>query len=236
MRFFLFLLVLSLLKANIASALDRDELTQAIERESLNTLEETLAWIETHHPSYLEHFTLMKKSQSLQGATALKPRAIVFGETAELILTFTGDSSQKNGQKIELMQFNQGASPSWQFQEIEFGPERQRPKISEINPSRCAQCHGSHFNPIWSEYDFWPGAYGERDDTILDLQQKYQPILKEKVLQETQASFKSYMTWKGLKKDHPRYKYLKIDPSNPSVVAPFVDYAPVPKHMHDDQT
>jgi hypothetical protein len=108
-------------------------------------------------------YALVFDSRSLQGATFKDPRVILYGPDARLVVTFNGDSSQRGFQTVETMEF-QPETQEFRFRELQF-PERGSGSaavvVSEVNPERCARCHGIPARPIWDTHPLWPGAYGE---------------------------------------------------------------------------
>lgn len=56
---------------------------------------------------YRKHYTLMYQSRSLQKASAEKPRVILFGPDAKLMMTFSGDSNDPSFNTLELIEWNE---------------------------------------------------------------------------------------------------------------------------------
>lgn len=111
--------------------------------------------------TYRESFLLMRESHSMQEASLENPRAIVFGQNAKLIMAFNGDSSQKNYNQLELIEFNDQAK-AFEFRTILFGEGE--PKFSNVNPSKCLSCHGAVPQPLWDDYKKWPGMIAANDE------------------------------------------------------------------------
>jgi mono/diheme cytochrome c family protein len=109
------------------------------------------------------HYTLVFSSRSLQEASEDHPRALLFGSTARLILSFNGDPGQRGFDAVETMEV-EAATQHVLFREITFAPAGANAAavISEPNPPRCAVCHGNPARPIWDLPPEWPGVYGER--------------------------------------------------------------------------
>ena len=108
-------------------------------------------------------YALVFDSRSLQGATLIDPRVILYGPDARFVATFNGDPSQRGFQTVETMEFEPEAS-EFRFRELRFqekGSGSAAVVVSEVNPERCARCHGTPARPIWDTYPLWPGAYGE---------------------------------------------------------------------------
>jgi mono/diheme cytochrome c family protein len=108
-------------------------------------------------------YTLVFSSRSLQDASFEHPRAILFGSSARLIVTFNGNASQHGFDAVETMEFDASAN-RFIFREITFGASDTPPavRISDPNPARCIACHDRPARPIWDVPPAWPGVYGER--------------------------------------------------------------------------
>jgi hypothetical protein len=115
---------------------------------------------------YRRNYTFIYDSQSLQkdDVTPDFPRALVYGEDAKFVLTFTkspSDGSKNKGpDALETMEWDE-KSASFKFREIIFDGKK-NPLIPEpeTNPQKCLACHGQDPRPIWEPYNFWPGVYG----------------------------------------------------------------------------
>jgi hypothetical protein len=175
--------VLSLLSTGSATAQDLSfaGLREILLRDRPTTIAATLQAIAKQYPSYLAHHTLAYHSISLHGSSYDNPRAIVFGNTADFVLSFNGDPLQRGFGALEMMQF----SPlgGYAFREIAF---LQEPKnavelidadeielrtdavvISKPNPGICTSCHDkTNPRPIWEPAAIWPGIYGSANDRL----------------------------------------------------------------------
>lgn len=153
------------------------------------------------------NFTLIKKSESLQEASLLFPRVIMFGKDASMILTFNGNSQQKGYERIELIEVNP-TTAALEFREMVFPTNDTgigKVEFSEINPPKCMTCHGPTPHYIWTSYDKWPAAFGSNDDIVdLDPEEKKHLLL-----------FKDQMP------NHPRYGSLEFFKMNENPVSPF---------------
>jgi hypothetical protein len=139
-------------------------IVEAINNCKITTVE---ALLEKLPKEFLSGFALMRKSKSLQDASPLFPRAVVFGRNAKLIMTFNGDASQAGYDSLEFVSFNEKTS-DFEFKEISFASKLKlvRPIIAQ-HPQSCVSCHRSSSpRPNWEAYNFWPGAYGSFEDTI----------------------------------------------------------------------
>ncbi len=195
-----------------AFAFDIDDLRDLIREKNLATV---AAVIEHLPREYRENYTLAHDSQSLQGSSYENPRAILFGRTASLVLTFNGDPSQQHYHAIEAMQFREGPE-TFELYSIELDGGVAR--FSEPNPAVCASCHGSPPHPVWSSYEYenretrhWPGLYGSTHDA---------PMLEA----EEKAAFERFRERAA---SHPRYRHLVMSEDG----APWFPYATGP-HQH----
>ena len=130
--------------------------------------------------------TLAYQSFSLHEASFENPRAIVFGNSGKLILTFNGSKAQRNFGNLEIMTFDE--RKGFEFRELNFlkepnnesgiekaDIEKRSPNviISKANPVVCTQCHGpSQVMPIFQPYFTWPGLYGSDDDNLFRVLKK----------------------------------------------------------------
>lgn len=135
-------------------------------------------------------YTLAFDSRSLQGASYINPRAILFGDDASLVITFNGDPSERGYDAVETMEFD-ASTRSFRFREIRFGEPGAPPTISGSNPARCTACHGTPARPIWDTAPSWPGVYGERYGSGLSAQEA--------------RGIRGYL---ALQPTHPRYRAL----------------------------
>ena len=128
------------------------------------TIEATIEALPAHLRS---RYTLMYRSRSLQSASFLAPRAILFEDDGSFAVSFNGGDARVRGHdKLEAMQFR-AETARWEFREIDFSSGA--PILSEANPRKCLECHQSARRadvdprPNWEPYFFWPGAYGGVD-------------------------------------------------------------------------
>jgi hypothetical protein len=143
-------------------ALTFTQLTEAIEQHQATSIEEVLALKEI--PEDLkQNYTLLFNSKSTQRSSLENPRAILFGNDAKLILTFNGDPKHNGYKTLEISEFNDQLD-RFELHQIDFS--QAKPKISEMNPKKCLVCHTAEVKPIWSNYPYWPGAFGGNDDDL----------------------------------------------------------------------
>jgi hypothetical protein len=144
-----------------AAGFDFQALQSLVQGQDLGSIEQLLAALPALQRG---NYTLMFASRSLQGASFLNPRVILFGPDARFIITFNGDPGQRGFRALETMEFDDSRS-EFQLRELTF-PEQPggaaQVLVSEVNPPRCARCHGTPARPVWDTFPLWPGAYGER--------------------------------------------------------------------------
>jgi|GEM_PF-3235283 len=177
-------LVSLFLHSPIAQASPMPDIQAWLKSESPHSIEEFLSKLPDDE---LRNFTLMHDSKSLQQASAQNPRAILYGDDGQWVITFNGDASQMGGDTIEMM-IRDDRTHSYGFHELTF---REGRPILKLNSKRCEICHGIPTRPIWDHYDQWPGAYGERDD------------------QFSQQELDAMAKFIAAAPTHPRYRYLK---------------------------
>lgn len=183
MRFLplLLLLLSSLLHAQIHSV---ESIKELIRNRNIRTMEEFISELPD---DILTNYTLMHDSKSLHGSSFAQPRALLFGENGQWIVSFNGSTTQAAGSMVEMMIYNP-LDKTYAFHELDFSDAT--PVLKE-NPAKCLACHGSNPRPIWDHYNAWPGAYGDVDDRYTEEEYKYLTAFIEKA------------------PTHPRYKYLK---------------------------
>lgn len=151
-----------------ATKFDFENLSALIKKADIRSVEQLLPRLPKE---FQKNYVLMKDSVSNQGATPENPRVIVFSNDAKLILAFTGDSEKaKDYSNLEIIQFREKTN-SFEFRKVEFDKDKVA-NISEKNPERCLKCHQKDPRPNWENYRFWPGAYGEKDDSLSPTEEK----------------------------------------------------------------
>jgi hypothetical protein len=120
-------------------------------------------------PDFRSRYVLAHNSRSLQGATGIAPRVIMFGLDAKFIIAFSGSAKLAGYDSIETIEFDD-ESKKFNFRSISFPAENRasqeqiKPYISEKNPERCTHCHRKELRPNWDTYSAWPGIFGSKDD------------------------------------------------------------------------
>ena len=195
MRIFSVVLLFIATAPSLAESFKYENLVDLIKNNHLQHLEEVLPLLPEEMRS---HYTLMRKSRSLQEASDLGPRVIMFGRNAKLTCAFNGDSQQRGFDSLECFQFRE-ESNSFDFRQIQFPTEEN--KLLEVQysePNRtvdktisCSGCHMADPRPNWDSYSHWPGAYGEDDDNP-----------------QGDVGYSKFVAIRG---GHPRYKWLIQD-------------------------
>ncbi|MBY0470170.1 hypothetical protein K2X30_03310 [bacterium] len=158
---------------------------------------------------YRTNYTLVYGSRSLQGASYQYPRAILFGGDGKLILAFNGHPSQRNYDKVEIIQFDDG-SDTFLFNEIKFSPGS-RPEFRE-NPKSCTLCHRQELRPIWDTYAPWPGVYGSDDDQIDFIKAEQESFEKFKKAKPGMDRYRQLGELKATDPNSKLNEYLKYFP------------------------
>jgi hypothetical protein len=166
-----------------------ESLRQLLETSRISTIEELIPAL----PQDLRtHYALVFSSRSLQDASFANPRVILFGSSAQLIVTFNGDASAHGYAAVETMEFD-ARTNRFLFREISFPADEgaRGATISEPNPARCVACHDRPARPIWDAPPSWPGVYGERYHAGL-----------------SPAEMQGMREFLATRASHPRYRHL----------------------------
>ena len=163
------------------------ELKSTIQARDIRTLEELLPYLPA---DYLSHYTLVHAGQGIQEASPANPRAILFGDTSQTVLSFNGSPEQDGFNELELEEFDISQS-RFVYHAIRFDETgREPPAFSGANPTRCLGCHGQNPKPIFPEYPNWTGFYGSAHDAL------------------TGAEVADFANFMRNQPQHPRYRYL----------------------------
>jgi hypothetical protein len=135
------------------------------------TLGEIIALMKKNNPDGGNklNFVVIGESESLQGTSVrngqLNPRIVLKSPNSELMVTFNTDPRAPGYNTLEVMRWN-GARGRYEFQEINFGEDGQRPHV-DASGARCAECHKSPSpRPNWDTYRAWAGIVPSRDDML----------------------------------------------------------------------
>lgn len=148
-----------------------EELKNVLEANRFSKISDLLAYLERTKPDYRSRYTLGHHSRSLHESSKSNPRAIVYGESADFIISFNGHKDQKAYEMLETVEFDRREN-TFKFREIEFDENGKLGKpfqISEVggprteNGPKCLACHTGQ-RPIFESYHFWPGFFGSGDD------------------------------------------------------------------------
>lgn len=206
------------LQAEKSPGLQLDALASEVSKNAQNfpSVESLLIWIKSQNPTLFSRFTLVHRSKSLQEGSPTNPRAVVFGPSASLVLTFNGSLKQRGGNAVEFAQFvpRRGAiGAHFQFREVSV--KDGRAEVSGANPAKCLRCHGSIPRPIWQPYEIWDGVYGKYDDAIVDLPnlQFASPTVYEPIKEEQATELKNFTEFRKLQPTHLRYSLLELLPA-----------------------
>lgn len=159
--------------------------------------------------SYRRNHLLMFESGSLQDASHQSPRAILFGESANFIMSFNGHAGQKGFYALETISWNENQS-SFEFREIAFPKdEAGQVQFSQKNPAKCLQCHRQDPRPNWHHYNAWPGAYGQADDLPYTEQFEFRdPLTAEHIVMDNRKAGQELKVFLQSIDGHPRYRHL----------------------------
>ena len=142
--------------------------------------------------------TFITQSESMQSATPLSPRVVLWNERGGFAMTFNGGLHGQDGSSVlEVLQADQ--QNKLHFYKIAF------PLGTVSEPKSCLQCHGTDPRPIWKEYPTWKDSYGSQDD--------FTPIEQsgdfEKFIQgaHTQARYQSLFSADVKTEDYSSYPY-----------------------------
>jgi hypothetical protein len=230
------------------------DLQRLLKENSPPTLAETLSLLSDHFPDYLRHHTLAYESRSLHESSYDSPRALVFGQTANLIVTFNGEPKQRGYGSLEIVSF--APETGYQFRAIVFqkdsvnDPQTIDPDevewkddhllISKPNPRICTACHGdSALRPNWQPVVLWPGFYGSDDDLLYrylydsngnrlkDPDENGRPRKSAPITSGSDPEADGFARYLEAKPSHPRYKFLPFPQgvdSFPYVTPPETDF------------
>jgi hypothetical protein len=156
---------------------------QAVSKAGLKDYDAIDYFISLLPESYRRHFTLVHRSYSVQESSPLSPRVIMYGQDAQVMMTFNAGEDvnhkpMRGGDSIEVIAWNP-EKKIWEFSELEFGQNKML--TQHKNPTSCVMCHAGTpkpvdvsqaakyqnvLKPIFPQYPFWPGFYGSVNDII----------------------------------------------------------------------
>ena len=200
-------------------------------QERPSSVAEAIEALQRRFPSYLSHHTLAYHSISLHASDFENPRAIVFGDTADFIITFNGNPEHRGYGSIEVMEFS--PTRGYTFRAISFPQEPRNEAdlldrdeielqtadllISKPNPGICTSCHDKNNpRPIWEPFPIWPGVYGSADDRLFRFlfDSEGQPIPSdvpsEPHLAGADTEKNGFLRYLANRPRHARYKLLPL--------------------------
>ncbi len=170
------------------SRFDRKSVVKILSSGNVRSVEDFLGTIyRSGQKKFFRNYVLMFNSRSIQAATFKDPRVIMFSKDDEFVMTFNGNNTQEGGKRMEMMQFNR-KQRAFEFFDIDFDKPPSE-TVSDINPSRCLNCHRSDPRPNWDHYFFWSGMYGGDDDRLTRMTANLrEALLQDKTLSNEKSS------------------------------------------------
>lgn len=143
-----------------SSRLTWNSLRQIIQNKHPRSVDELLAHIPM---DLLKRHLLIYDSKSLQYASFLSPRVVVYNDDADFVMTFNGEPGSSGYDSVEALSFNRGTN-RFEPKLVEFDPDAMKPPVIDERPENCADCHQANIRPNWEPYFHWVGFYGSEDD------------------------------------------------------------------------
>jgi len=111
------------------------------------------------------NLTYVTESGSPEKASvsAAFPRTILFGDTAETVIAYTGYPEGPDAEQIRIIALDDGARPRYRFVSVTFPGDGQAPRVDESD-DRCVSCHNGHL--IWGNYRDWDGTFSPHSDLV----------------------------------------------------------------------
>ena len=91
------------------------------------------------------------------------PRTILFGETAETVIAYTGDPIGPHADEVRIIASGDATPQRYRLVSVTFPGSGQAPRIDESGDS-CVACHNGHL--IWGPYRDWAGTFGQHSDLV----------------------------------------------------------------------
>lgn len=187
--------ILSLILSVASAGITYPEIENLITTNKITTVE---GFLKALPDSYKNQYTLLRKSSALQGANLESPRAVVYGQTGEMTLTFNSHPDLGGYDDVEFLAYDKDTK-EFELRVITF--QNNEVIFSEKNPTQCTHCHGIKPRPLWDNYPLWKHSFGARKDILTS---------------EEEAILKS-----SLFRDHPRFKEIIKKDADP--LFPFKD-------------
>jgi hypothetical protein len=134
------------------------DLRRMLITQEISNVDDMVVRLKREAPEFLENFVLVHDSFSLQKSTPKHPRAILFSNNADLILTYNGSPESDGFGTVETIEWESKAG-RYIFREILFPKENpakakelekaqetaweydgKELKISQPNPQKCTSC------------------------------------------------------------------------------------------------
>ena len=139
------------------------ELRELIDRKSIHSVDQLLGELPE---DFLNGYSLIYRSHALKQAlaTPTTPRVLLYGVSANLMLTYNGNPIPGETETVETLEFRPDES-RYVLREVPLDGKNP-PDWSQVqeNPAKCLDCHAlSHTQEakaIWKQYNIWPGVYG----------------------------------------------------------------------------
>ena len=116
---------------------------------------------------FFEHgnLTYVTRSGSPEKASVSSafPRTILFGETAETVIAYTGDPIGPHADEVRIIASGDATPERYRFVSVTFPGSGRAPRIDESGDS-CVACHNGHL--IWGHYRGWEGTFGRHSDLV----------------------------------------------------------------------
>lgn len=175
-----------------------EELNQFVRKKSITSVDTLLQKmsLDSNFKEFLKGYTFAYRSFSLQHASPLEPRALVYGAHAGMVMTFINRPDSTGKDAVELMCWDEGKA-QFKFAELVFNKKtvpQLRPE--SYNPRLCLACHGQDPRPNWDNYNAWAGFYGSKSRNSCDL------------IEKGTKEYDNYMTFLKTTRTKGRYAYL----------------------------
>lgn len=121
------------------------------------------------------NFLLIHKSSSLQSASVVAPRIILFQADPYLVLSITSAnqniSPHFGTQHVEMIAFD-AAKETFNFFDLRFVEDPTTELLQSKNPRVCTGCHGALLKPNWHNFPHWHGFFGNDRITEKDWERR----------------------------------------------------------------
>src|SRR5689334_2657737 len=101
---FKILLLISSFAISASAQMTDDGVFSLVKSRNVSSVEQLIPLLP---PAYHSNFTLVHASKSIQQASPLYPRAVLFGDDGRLLMSFNGHQSQFGANTLELLVFKE---------------------------------------------------------------------------------------------------------------------------------